>query len=201
MEYIFEISGYDAKKLLPQVSRGLETRTQLLSRQKYPGMWKATDALRAVPKGDGTGSSGRKFFSVICLALGIFLFVPGVMKPQELQGPLFMGAIAIGAGIGGLLRGKRTKKNPFEKAARQLLAGKESAENSTRIIFSSEGMHLSEGGEVIPYGDFEFFIECADVYLITFTGRVVLLQKKDLRQEEAAFAAFIAEHTVLTKSI
>ncbi|MBR4869531.1 MAG: YcxB family protein [Oscillospiraceae bacterium] len=69
------------------------------------------------------------------------------------------------------------------------------------MIFSSEGMHLGDSGEVIPYGDFEFFIEGTDVYLITFTGRVVLLQKKDLQQEETAFAAFIAEHTVLTKSI
>jgi len=203
MEYVFEISSYDAEKLLPQVSRALETRTQLLSRQKYPGMWKATDALGASTKSDGLGSGRRKFFSILCLALGIFLFVPGVVKPQELQGPLVMGAIAIGAGIGGLLRGRKIKRNPFDKSAKLLLAGKEKADGSARVVFAEEGMRIydREKEEQILYHDFEFFIEGIDVYLITFAGRVVLLQKKDLQQEEEKFAAFIAEYATVTKSI
>ena len=199
--YVFEISGYDVKKLLPQVSRALEARTQLLSRKKHPGLWKATDALNAIPKTNEAGRGRRKILSVICLALGIFLFVPGLMKPQELQGPLFMGAIAIGVGIGGLVRGRK-KKDPFEKAARQLLAGKEHTADANRVIFEEESMRIcGREEEEIPYADFEFFVEGKDVYLITFTGRVVLLQKKDLRQDIDAFNAFIAEHTAVTKAV
>ena len=202
MKYVFAISDYDAKKLLPQVSRALETRTQLLSREKYPGMWKATDALCALPKSHGLGRGRRKFFAIICLALGIFLFVPGLMKPQELQGPLFMGAVAIGAGLGGLLRGRRGKKNPFDKSAKLLLAGKETEDASSRVVFSDTGMCICGGGEeTVPYSDFEFFIEGEDVYLITFAGRVVLLQKKDLQRDVEEFTAFVAEHTAITKSI
>ena len=94
IEYTFAISGYDTARLLSQVSRALETRTQILSRQKYPGMWKMTDGLNR--------SAGAR------------------------QG---------------------------------------------------------------------------NVYLITFAGRVVLLQKKDLQQGAEEFRAFIAEHTAITKSI
>jgi len=200
MEYTFAISGYDTARLLSQVSRALETRTQMLSRQKYPGMWKMTDGLNR-SAGARQGNGRRKFFSVLCLALGIFLFVPGLMKPQELQGPLFVGAVAIGAGIGGLCRGRK-KKDPFEKAARQLLAGRDETDGSARVVFSDAGMCICGGGEeTVPYSDFEFFIEGEDVYLITFAGRVVLLQKKDLQQGAEEFSAFIAEHTAITKSI
>ncbi len=178
MEFTFVITSCDKEKLLPQVSRALETRTQMLSRQKYPGMWKATDALHAHSKSSGAGNGRRKFLSILCLALGIFLFVPGLVKPQELQGPLVMGAIAVGAGIGGLWRSRKKKSNPFDRSAALLLADKETVAGSAQVVFSQEGMQISDDEEVVPYSDFEFFIEGRDVYLITFTGRVVLLQTK-----------------------
>lgn len=42
-DYIFHISPYDTEKLLPQVSRALEKRTEMVSRERFPGLWKHTD--------------------------------------------------------------------------------------------------------------------------------------------------------------
>ena len=42
-----------------------------------------------------------KILSIICLCCGIFLFVPGLMEPEELRVPLYAGAIGIGTGVGG----------------------------------------------------------------------------------------------------
>lgn len=54
------------------------------------------------------------------LALGIFLFISGLMKPDELFVPLIVGAIAIGAGISTFLRSRKNKRNPFDKSAKLL---------------------------------------------------------------------------------
>lgn len=58
---------------------------------------------------------GTRVKSIVCLALGFFLFIPSLVKPQELLVPLLAGVIAIGAGIGGLWRSRKHKKNPFDK--------------------------------------------------------------------------------------
>ena len=50
-DFIFHLTPYDTRKLLPQVSKALEKRTELLSRQRYPGLWKQTDRLNARAKG------------------------------------------------------------------------------------------------------------------------------------------------------
>lgn len=42
----FEIRPYDTGKLLPQLSRALEFRTELYSRQRLPLLWRWTDWLR-----------------------------------------------------------------------------------------------------------------------------------------------------------
>ena len=43
--YLFEISSYDISRLLPQVSKALEKRSEHLSRERYPGMWRQIDRL------------------------------------------------------------------------------------------------------------------------------------------------------------
>ena len=43
MDYEFQLSPYDGSSLVPQVSCALEKRTESISREKYPKMWKITD--------------------------------------------------------------------------------------------------------------------------------------------------------------
>ncbi len=195
--YIFKLSPYDRDGLLPQVSKALEKRTELVSRERYPGLWKQTDMLRA-SSGQGQNRLRTKVLSILCILIGIFLFVPGLVKPQELLVPLLVGAVAIGAGIGGLWRSRKHKKNPFDKSARLLLAGKD-AEGSepVEVEFSESGMTIpTENGETetVSYDKFECVIETEDSMLFVFEERVTLLQKRDLvggTPEE--FCAFCAE--------
>lgn len=43
MDYEFQLSPYDGASLVPQVSCALEKRTESISREKYPKIWKITD--------------------------------------------------------------------------------------------------------------------------------------------------------------
>ncbi len=182
--FIFQISPYDTEKLLPQVSRALEKRTELLSRERYPGIWKQTDTLNAMSQGRTRSTLRTKLLSILCLAAGIFLFVPGLAKPQELLVPLLVGAVAIGAGIGGLWRSRKRRKNPFDTSAKRLLSGKDApAEQTVTVSFSEDGMTIpSDSGntEFVPYSLFECAIESADILLFVYGERVTVLQKSDL---------------------
>ena len=80
------------------------------------------------------------------------------------------------------------KKNPFDRAAKILLEGKDksSAEQAASVSFSEEGMTVPAGGgkaEFVPYREFECAVETADSFLFVFGGRVLLLQKMDLKAE------------------
>lgn len=196
-KYSFKLSRYEIDGLLPQVSKALEKRTELVSRERYPGLWKQTDMLRA-SSGQGQNRLRTKVLSILCILIGIFLFVPGLVKPQELLVPLLVGAVAVGAGIGGLWRSRKHKKNPFEKSAKLLLAGKdEEPSEPVEVVFSESGMTIPvENGatETVSYDKFECVIETEDSMLFVFEERVTLLQKRDLvggTPEE--FCAFCAE--------
>ncbi len=184
-KYIFQISPYDTEKLLPQVSKALEKRAELISREQYPGMWRLTDRANAMARGRTRSRLRTRIMSTLCLALGIFLFIPGLMKPQELLVPLLAGAAAIGAGIGGLWRSRKQKKNPFDRSAKILLAGKDSiaAQQAVMVSFSEDGMTIpTEDGdtEFVPYSSFTCAIEVADILLFVYDERVTVLQKNDL---------------------
>ena len=146
MEYIFQTTPLDVEPLIPLVSRGLEQRTEQVSREKYPGMWRATDRLRTAPKISPDTSRRRRkrsgILGALCLALGVFAFVPGVMEPRNL--PLFLaGGLGIAAGLVSLLGGRRRKKNPFTAAARTLLEGQNRVLAGQPVLFSEEGMTLA----------------------------------------------------------
>ena len=187
-DYIFHISPYDTEKLLPQVSRALEKRTEMGSRERFPGLWKHTDRFRSMARGRKRSRLRTRGMSALCLAAGIFLAVPGLMEPRELFVPLLVGAAAMGAGIIGLWQSRARKKNPFDRAAKILLEGKDksSAEQAASVSFSEEGMTVPAGGgkaEFVPYREFECAVETADSFLFVFGGRVLLLQKMDLKAE------------------
>ena len=78
--YAFRVTAMD-EKYLPQISYALEKRTELLSRVKYPGMWKATDNLQSSVREPSKGRKiFRKLLSIFCLCCGILLFVPGLTQ-------------------------------------------------------------------------------------------------------------------------
>lgn len=204
----FEIGPYDTGKLLPQLSRALELRTELYSRQRLPLLWRWTDWLRERNTGRTERRLRARILSLLCLALGLFLLIPGLMEPRELLTPLLVGAASTLAGLAGLWRSRKRKEsspgqgaahgpwrgrrnNPFDQAARKLLEGKEalSAEEALSASFSQEGMVLSQGEiqlALVPYGDFTEVFETADAWLLIHGDQAVVLQRKDLRGGDAA---------------
>lgn len=198
--YNFQITPYDIESLLPQVSKALEKRTEFVSRERYPGLWENIDKLNAVSKGKRRSSLRSKIMSIICLVLGVFLFVPGLMKPQELLVPLLVGAFAIVIGLVYLYIGRKDKKNPFDKSARLLLMGKDtiSAKQSIMVSFSESGMEIRADDrepQHIPYSDFESMIETEDLFLFVHDTRITVLQKKDLTSNDITdFRNFISRN-------
>lgn len=198
--YNFQITSYDIESLLPQVSKALEKRTEFVSRECYPGLWENIDKLNAVSKGKRRSSLRSKIMSIICLVLGVFLFVPGLMKPQELLVPLLVGAFAIVIGIVYLYIGRKDKKNPFDKSVRLLLMGKDtiSAKQSILVSFSESGMEIradDKEPQHIPYSDFESMIETEDLFLFVHDTRITVLQKKDLTSNDITdFRNFISRN-------
>lgn len=198
--YNFQITPYDTESLLQQVSKALEKRTEFVSRECYPGLWENIDKLNAVSKGKRRSSLRSKIMSIICLVLGVFLFIPGLMKPQELLVPLLVGAFAIVIGIVYLYIGRKDKKNPFDKSARLLLMGKDtiSAKQSIMVSFSESGMEIradDKESQHIPYSDFESMIETEDLFLFVHDTRITVLQKKDLTSNDITdFRNFISKN-------
>lgn len=204
----FEIGPYDTGKLLPQLSRALELRTELYSRQRLPLLWRWTDWLRGRNNGRTERRLRARILSLLCLALGLFLLIPGLMEPRELLTPLLVGVASTLAGLAGLWRSRKRKEsspgqgaahgpwrgrrnNPFDQAARKLLQGKEalSAEEALSASFSQEGMVLYQGAiqlALVPYGDFTEVFETADAWLLIHGDQAVVLQRKDLRGGDAA---------------
>ena len=140
--FCFQLTPYDTQRLLPQVSKALEKRTELISRERYPALWKITDRISGGKPAQPRSRLRTKCMAVLCLVLGIFLFVPGVTDPQELLVPLIAGALAIIIGILYLWRSRKHRKNPFDRSAQKLLAGKEtlSTQSPVTVTFSENGM-------------------------------------------------------------
>ncbi len=196
--YLFEISSYDISRLLPQVSRALEKRSEHLSRQRYPKMWRYIDRLPSPSRGTSRGRLRTRLFSVLCLAAGVILVVPGLMEPKELLVPLVAGAAAVVLGVSGLWRTRKNREKPFDRSARLLLEGKDQTpeRSAPTVSFSDQGMSLSEkgGSEFVPYRDFESAWETADTLLLVFGQRVTLLQKRDLvRGDFSGLSRLLAE--------
>ena len=184
--YLFQISSYDISRLLPQVSKALEKRSEHLSRERYPKMWRSIDRLPSPSRGAKRSRLRTRLFSVLCLAAGVILVVPGLMEPKELLVPLVAGAAAVVLGASGLWRTRKNREKPFDRSARLLLEGKDQTPESPApvVSFSDQGMTFSEKDktEFVPYSDFESAWETEDTLLLVFGQRVTLLQKRDLVQ-------------------
>lgn len=186
--FVFRLTPYDVTTLLPQVRRALETRTELVSRQQYPTLWKHTDRLRARAKGRTRSPLRTGVMSVICLILGLILLIPGLMEPQELLVPLVAGGLAVGAGLGGLWSVFRRPKDPFDLPARKLLEGSETfTPGQVSVAFTREGIEIPDGeggGRLVEYNEVETAVQTDDALLVVYGDRVMLLQLRDLAEGE-----------------
>ena len=113
--YLFQISSYDISRLLPQVSKSLEKRSEHLSRECYPNMWRQIDRLPSRSQRASRSRLRTKLFSILCLAAGVILVVPGLMEPKELLVPLVVGAAAIVLGVTRLWLTRKNREKPFDR--------------------------------------------------------------------------------------
>ena len=185
--FIFSVKPYDADALLSQVAWMLQKRVELASRKKLPGLWKITDKLNAVPRAPEAELKRRKErqrrWGGLLLVMGIFLFVPGVMKPQELPVPLVAGFLAIVLGVLYLRKGDR-KKNSYEKKAKKLLENMNaSMENQKlRLVFDDTELAISGVGEdkKVSYADMECALETKDLFGLIYDNQIIIVQKQEL---------------------
>ncbi len=192
MEFLFELTSYDAPELLSQVARALEKRTEVKSREKLPGLWQKTDALRAKHPEGVRHPKRKRFFSWILVVLGLFLFIPGLTDPKNLPGPLIAGAAALLVG-GFFLLGTRT--NRFERSAQRLLKPLKKVRMYLKVRFAPEGIYLHEQ-ECISYKKCDCCVETEDLFLLTFENRVTVLKKTDLVEGDLPdLIAFLKEKT------
>ena len=199
MEFVFKTGSYDGPGLTAQVSRALEVRTELESRAKMPGMWKAIDRLNASERADAEELARRRrrsrVYGVLLLILGVLLLVPGVMNPAEMALQLAAGCVGVVAGALCLLpRGTRSSnlQRQFERAARELL-GKLREAPETDVRFTDTGMELGE--TVVEYAALDSVIATEDIYMFVWDGKVTVLQKRDLDGGDADFDEFLRGKT------
>ena len=129
--------------------------------------------------------------------------MPGIMKPQELPGPLVAGFLAIVLGVFYLRKDDR-KKNSYEKKAKKLLESMNAFTEGQkiRLVFGDTELAVSGAGEdkKISYASMECTLETADLFGLIYENQIVLLQKKELllgTTEE--FAKQLEEHTNVYK--
>lgn len=98
--FSFRITPLDPAAVHSQVSLALKQRSELLSRQKYPRLWRMTDRLSRAKKAPPTVLRRRRRLRLILGAvdwgLGLFLLLPGLMDPSALLVPLLVGAVCFG---------------------------------------------------------------------------------------------------------
>lgn len=185
--FIFSMKPYDVDTLFPQVAQMLQKRVEIASRKRLPGLWKLTDKLNAVPRAPEAELKRRKErkrrWGGLLLVMGIFLFVPGVMRPQELPVPLVAGFFAIVMGMLYLRKGDRKKKS-LEKKAKQLLEKMNASMEGQklRLIFYDAELAITGVGDdkKISYANMECALETADLFGLIYENQIVLLQKKEL---------------------
>ncbi len=197
MEFIFKPEKL-TEDLSYQISEAIAKRTEIFSRQKFPDLWEKTDRLNAQRLSE-PALKRRKIFrkinGIICIALGIFLFVPGVMAPKELFVPFVVGAFAIVFGISAVIP-RKTNGEKFEKKAKKLAkAINSSIKPEDSVVFNEEG--IFENGEVLmQYENLENVIENRSIFMVCDGMKIMVLRKVDLvlgTPEE--FKIFVEEKT------
>ena len=187
MEFVFELTKYNDISFKLQVSKALEKRTELVSRNKHPRLWKYTDKLNSKKKAPEQVLEKRrsryKVYGIVLLLLGLFLLIPSLMAmaPKEMLIPLLVGAFTVGIGILNIsfgIKSKKVKLTPFDKAAIQLF--REYGKIPTgKVTFTNDKVQLV-GNVTIDYSEIERIFITEDLFILIWNEKITVLQKKDL---------------------
>ena len=213
MTYSFKMGKINIEENLTEVSMGLKKLNELMSREALPNLWKYTDKLNERNSKKSENSGRKRISGLFFIVLGIFLLVPGIMKPQELLAPLVFGVIAILIGIKNLV--KREAKNPFDKSAKLLL---ENINNYIEgkivtVAFLEDRMEIpiiildtgKREDEVVRYSEFKYVIGNKNTFLLVYNDKALVLEKNNLMPSNLEeFCEFISSKVTyidLTKEI
>ena len=185
MEFVFELTKYNDISFKSQVSKALEKRTELVSRNEYPQLWKYIDKLNSKKKAPEEVLKKRrsryKVYGIILLLLSLFLLIPSLMEPKEMLIPLLVGAFGVGIGILNIkygIKSKKEKLTSFDKAAIQLFKEYEKIPTG-KVIFTNDKVQLV-GNVTIDYSEIEKIFITEDLFILIWNERITVLQKKDL---------------------
>ena len=197
MEFIFKPEKL-TDDLSYQISECIAKRAENFSRAKYPGMWKKVDDLneRRMPEDVLRRRKIRQvIYGILLIGMGIFLFVPGLMKPKELTVPLIVGAFAIINGIFAVLP-RRTDAEKYKRKAKKLLSAiNSSVKSGDTVIFNEEAV-FENGALIMEYQNLEPLVESRSIWLVCDGVKVMVLRKNDLVSGSPEdFSAFINEKT------
>lgn len=193
MDFVFALEPVAGEELLPQLAAALQARTELISRAKYPKLWRTADKLgnapRVSPETRRRRGARYRIYGVVLLALGIFLLLPAVLGRGAGLLPLLAGALSLlmalrafrWSGDKGALGAPEAE---FVKPARQLLGGlAASGRSGGRVTFGNAGIELkpSSGESIgVDYRDVDFLFETADLIVFTDGVRITVLRKAEL---------------------
>ena len=197
MEFVFKPEKL-TENLFYEISESIAKRTEIFSRKKFPGLWEKTDALNAKNLSE-PALKRRKIFrkinGIICIALGIFLFVPGIVAPKELFVPMIAGAFAIVLGIFAVIPRKTNAEKFLKKAKKLAKAINSSLKPEDTVVFGEEGI-FENGTLLMEYENLENLIENRSVFLVCDGTKIMVLRKTDMvigNPEE--FGLFIEDKT------
>lgn len=188
----------------PQLAMALDKRLELHSRRTMPGLWSVTDRLNSMPRASEAVLKRRqvryRIYGVVLLVLGLFLLIPGLMEPQELAGPLVVGALCVVSGILYLRPRRRGPHRRERRQAEQLLTTMADS-GGGEVTCAAEGVSARAGKSLqqISYEEMNAIIETEDLFVLSFSKtNALILKKRDMTEgEPAAFLPFLAERTGL----
>lgn len=203
MTFKFSFSAYDASLFQAQISKVLEKRTALVSRQLHPNIWRKTDQFNALTIPDEVCNQRRKrnrVYGRIFLLLGAILFLLSLLDPKKLMVLLLAGIFQIVIGVAYLRAGRKKKTDAlsrFERAATKLFESY--AQISTdHVIFSEDGIRIPDE-PFIPYYSIEKVFVTSDFFAFIWNETIIVLQKKDLQtgceQEFLDFLSAKSKHS------
>lgn len=132
-------------------------------------------------------SRKRKLLGGLNLAMGIFLCLRAFLEYTHLKALLIPGILCLAVALWALAA-KQThrKESAFDRQARELIRQRRTVADMERmrVIFSDEGMVLSDGTETgaqrFVYDEFLFVGETEELLVPVCGQRAVVLQTKDL---------------------
>lgn len=197
MEFVFKPEKL-TEDLSYQISEAIGKRSEIFSREKYPGMWKKVDKLngkKAPEKVFRRRKIRQVIYGIILIALGIFLFVPGIMKPKELAVPLIIGAFSIINGIFTVIPRKANSEKFLKKAKKLISAINSSIKQEDTVVFNEEGI-FENGSLLMEYENLESIIENRNIFFVCGGEKIMILRKADMVVgNQDGFRQFVEEKT------